>query len=254
LIFGAVAGFAFILAIRMAVLIVLRISFFSALYRNKPGAANIMFTVLEVWNVALTLGFVFIRTITLILISTLYVARIDTPFLAPGVGRFGGVDMDTISIAFEKDLLIHEAHRHMFIERFGLLCLLKLHAGSKFGTRAGSAWRLLFVLITMPWLRKYRVDRNTIALEEEIEQMQDDMEGETDVSRLSEQKLKMKDLQSEKALMNVEKDLANEASELRKRNEYLEGEVKILQQRLIDFSTQNESNDERPVSTFEVPV
>jgi hypothetical protein len=252
LIIGAVVGFFLILAIRLSVLLVLRCAFFSALYRKKPGAANVMFTVLEVWNIALTLGFVFIRTIKLILISILYIARIDTPFLATGVGRFGPVELDSVSIAFEKDLLIHEAHRHMFIERFGLLCLIKLHAANKFGTRAGSAWRLLFVIITIPWLRKYRVDRNTIALEEEIEQIQDDMEGETDVLRRTEQMLKMKGLQSEKSLMNVEKDSADEAGAMRKRIEYFEEKVKLLEQRLVDLSTQNESTGERPVSTLEI--
>lgn len=211
-----------------------------------------MFTVLEVWNIALTLGFVFIRAVKLVLISILYIARIDTPFLATGVGRFGPVELDSVSIAFEKDLLIHEAHRHMFIERFGLLCLIKLHAGDKFANRAGSAWRLLFVLITMPWLRKYRVDRNTIALEEEIEQIQDDMEGETDVWRRTEQMLKLKELQSEKAMMNVEKESLDEASALRKRNEYLEEKVKLLQQRLDERSSQIESNEEAPGSTPEI--
>ena len=234
------AGFFLILAIRLSVLLVLRCAFFSALYRKKPGAANVMFTVLEVWNIALTLGFVFIRSIKLILVSILYIARIDTPFLATGVGRFGPVELDSVSIAFEKDLLIHEAHRHMFIERFGLLCLLKLHAGNDFGTRAGSSWRLLYVLITMPWLRKYRVNRNTIALEEEIEQLQDDMEEETDLWQRPEQILKMKGLQSEKTLMNAEKGESDEANALRKRNKYLEEKIKSLEQRLLDPQSESE--------------
>lgn len=214
-----------------------------------------MFTVLEVWNIALTLGFVFIRSIKLILISILYIARIDTPFLATGVGRFGPVELDSVSIAFEKDLLIHEAHRHMFIERFGLLCLIKLYAGSRFATRAGSAWRLLFVLITMPWLQKYRVDRNTIVLEEEIEQLQDDMEEETDLFYRAEQILKMKELQSEKAMMSADKDSMDETNALRKRNEYLEEKIKSLEKRLLDASndtTQNTTNTETLNSQLEI--
>lgn len=237
-------GFFLILGIRLSVLLVLRCAFFSALYRKKPGAANVMFTVLEVWNIALTLGFVFIRAIKLILVSILYIARIDTPFLATGVGRFGPIELDSVSIAFEKDLLIHEAHRHMFIERFGLLCLLKLYAGDKFATRAGSAWRLLFVLITMPWLRKYRVDRNTIALEEEIEQIHDDMEEETDLWQRTEQMLKIEELQSEKALLNADKDTADETNALRKRNEYLEEKIKSLEKRLLGTSNDATSKNE----------
>ena len=214
-----------------------------------------MFTVLEVWNIALTLGFVFIRSIKLILVSILYIARIDTPFLATGVGRFGPIELDSVSVAFEKDLLIHEAHRHMLIERFGLLCLLKLYAGSGFATRAGSAWRLLFVLITMPWLQKYRVDRNTIALEEEIEQLQDDMEEETDLFYRTEQVLKMKELQSEKALIDADKDSTDEANALRKRNEYLEEKIKSLEKRLLDSSsdaTQNTASSENLYSQLEI--
>jgi hypothetical protein len=44
----------------------------------------------------------------------------------------------------------------VYLERFGLLCLLKLRCGDRFGSRAGGAWQLLFVLCLMPWLRKYR--------------------------------------------------------------------------------------------------
>ena len=236
------AGFFLILAIRLSVLLVLRCAFFSALYRKNPGAANVMFTVLEVWNIALTLGFVLIRSIKLILVSILYIARIDTPFLATGVGRFGPLELDSVSIAFEKDLLIHEAHRHMFIERFGLLCLLKLHAGNDFGTRAGSSWRLLYVLITMPWLRKYRVDRYTIALEEEIEQLQHDMEKETDEWHRSEQSLKMEGLQREIALMHTKKWESDEVNSfLRKRNVCLEERIKDLEQRLLDATFESSS-------------
>jgi hypothetical protein len=93
LIIGAAAGFVIILLLRMSVLLVLRRTFFSALFRKNPGAANVMFTILEVWSIALTLGFVFIRSVKLILISVFYVARIDTPFLARGVGRFGPVEL-----------------------------------------------------------------------------------------------------------------------------------------------------------------
>jgi hypothetical protein len=50
-----------------------------------------------------------------------------------------------------------EAHRHVFIERFGLLCLLKLRHKDTFGRRPNACWRLLYTLTLFPWLRKYRV-------------------------------------------------------------------------------------------------
>lgn len=36
--------------------------------------------------------------------------------------------------------------------------MLKLKYGDDFGTRSGGAWRLIFVLALMPWLRRYRLD------------------------------------------------------------------------------------------------
>jgi hypothetical protein len=247
-----VVGFIIILVIRLTVLIMLRGAFFSAYYRRKPGAANIMFTVLEIWNIALTLGFVFIRSVKLVVISILYIARIDTPFLAPGVGRFGPVELDSVSISFEKDILIHEAHRHYFIERFGLLCLIKLYAGDKFATRGGSAWRLLFVLITMPWLQKYRVDRNTVDMDEKIAQIQEDMDDESDIWQRTEQMLQIKALQSEKMILTTGKSAAEEVAALRKRNAYLEEKVKELEQLIPKFlsSTTDDTEEEGVMSTL----
>lgn len=34
--------------------------------------------------------------------------------------------------------------------------MLKLRHGSKFGARAGAAWRILFALSLAPWMQKYR--------------------------------------------------------------------------------------------------
>ena len=48
-------------------------------------------------------------------------------------------------------------HRHPYIERLGLLYMLKLRNGKHFGTQAGAGWRMLFVLALLPWMRKYRV-------------------------------------------------------------------------------------------------
>lgn len=101
-----------------------------------------MFTILEVWNIALTLGFVIWRSIKLVAISVLFIARIDTPLLATGVGRVGPIELDAISFHFRKEVLVTEAHRNMLIERFGELCLLKLRNGDNFWSRAGGAFCL----------------------------------------------------------------------------------------------------------------
>lgn len=64
--------------------------------------------------------------------------------------------MDALPIIFNRDLLVHEAHRHPYIERLGYLYLLKLRHGPAFGSRGGAAFRILFTVALMPWLRSHR--------------------------------------------------------------------------------------------------
>ena len=94
------------------------------------------------------------------MLAIFYIGRIDTPFLANEVDKFDFLSnaayLDRAPVYYRKDLLLHEAHRHPYIERLGALFLLKLNYGKKFGTRGGSAWRLLYVMTLMPWLKKYR--------------------------------------------------------------------------------------------------
>ena len=87
-----------------------------------------MFTVLGGLEYCTYVRFCVYTAVKLVVVSILYIAGIDTPFLAPGVGRFWPVGLDSVAISFEIDSLIHEAHRHMPIERLGLLCLIKLHS------------------------------------------------------------------------------------------------------------------------------
>jgi hypothetical protein len=58
---------------------------------------------------------------------------------------------------FRKAILAAEAHRHPYIERLGMIYLMKVKHGDKFGKRSSSTWRLLFVFALMPWLQKYRI-------------------------------------------------------------------------------------------------
>lgn len=105
----------------------------------------------------MTLGIVTGRTLVLVLSTFAFVGRIDRNFLANHINYFG-LRPDGAESAFTMDILLHEAHRHPYLERLTLLYLIKIFQGKRFATREGSSWRLLCVLMLMPWLRGYRFE------------------------------------------------------------------------------------------------
>jgi len=154
----------------MALVICCRASYYQAFYRKKPAAANISALALECTNFTLSVGFVALRMCKLIGAAALFVGRIDTPFLADGVGRFQGFELDSYPNIFMKDILSHEAHRHPLIELMGVMYLMKLRYGRHFGQRAGTTWRLIFVFALFPWLNKYRIlERDEPGLADDLE-------------------------------------------------------------------------------------
>lgn len=108
---------------------------------------------LQAWHVGLTLGFVIGRAIKMILMTCVYIGRIDTSYLAGHVNFFGLL-IDKEYQAFHIDILLHEAHRHPYLERLIMLYMVKIYHGKSFVTREGSCWRILFVTSLMPWLRR----------------------------------------------------------------------------------------------------
>ena len=73
-----------------------------------------------------------VRMLKLIVISAFYIGRLDTPLFAPGVGHIGSVPLDSHPTEFRKDLLLHEAHRHPYMERLAIIYILKLRYGEDF--------------------------------------------------------------------------------------------------------------------------
>mmetsp|Transcript_5580 Transcript_5580/g.11450 ORF Transcript_5580/g.11450 Transcript_5580/m.11450 type:complete len:192 (-) Transcript_5580:578-1153(-) len=126
-----------------------RSSYFTSFYRKRPAAANIYFLAMEWANFALSAGFVFVRMVQLMVAAAMNVGRIDAPFLAPGVGEIGPVDLDPFPTVHLRDILATEAHRHPYMEILGRVYLMKLRYGDKFVSNAGSCWRLIFVYALM---------------------------------------------------------------------------------------------------------
>jgi len=151
-------GMTVIIIFRVLLLLCVRTKLYEAFYRPKPARANLTALILEAANFALSFGFIIVRVVKLLLTAAFYIGRIDTPFLAPGVGNpWGYFELDSYPTIFVKDMLAHDAHRHPFLELLGSMYMLKLRYGERFGTRAGSCWRLIFVSALMPWMSKYRI-------------------------------------------------------------------------------------------------
>lgn len=106
-------GILLVVVLKLVLVCACRASYYQAFYRKKPAAANITSLALECTNFTLSVGFVLVRMVKLIVVAALWVGRIDTPFLADGVGRFGPVELDNYPNIFLKDILAQEAHRYV---------------------------------------------------------------------------------------------------------------------------------------------
>jgi hypothetical protein len=95
------------------------------------------------------------RLCQFILAACFFVGRTDVPFLSADVSMFGYI-FDYAPQSFVKDILVHEAHHHPYIERLFAMYMMKLKS-DEFCSDAGACWRQLFVAALMPWLVKLRV-------------------------------------------------------------------------------------------------
>lgn len=164
-------GIAITIALRMLVVAKFK-SFFAGFYRKKsPAFGNIFNLALESWDFGITSGYVVLRFIKIILVTFSYIGRFDTPLLSEEANNAGCFYVDTYPLILRSCLLGMDAHRHPYLERLGLLYMMKLKFGNQFGRRSGSMWRLLFVFALMPWLRKFRVSDETDIDENIVQEM-----------------------------------------------------------------------------------
>lgn len=149
--------------------------FFRAFYRIHPGRANFSSLMLECWFIGLGGGVLVGRITQFLLAAAFWIGRIDEPFLAENVSLFG-YQFDYVPSNYIKEILLHEAHRHPFLERLSSMYLMRLRHKENFGNQACACWRQLFVLTLMPWLMKHRVFH-----EQRSEESLKDQKGEREI-------------------------------------------------------------------------
>ena len=90
--------------------------------------------------------------------AAFWIGRIDVFFLDEDVSLFG-YSFDYVPINYRTELLVHEVHKHPWINRLGGIFLMRIKHGQDFSSAAGAKWRLLFTLSLFPWLARYRKKR-----------------------------------------------------------------------------------------------
>jgi hypothetical protein len=105
---GHLFGILTTLIFKILILIFVRRLWVSAFYRRQPGPSNLMYLVLEVWNVALGLGAMAGRAARLFLIIAVSLGRLESPILAEKVGWLFCINLDGVSMIFRRDVLAHE--------------------------------------------------------------------------------------------------------------------------------------------------
>jgi hypothetical protein len=157
-------------------------NYWKGFYRRRPAASNISSLAYECWHLGLGGGVLVSRLCQFLLASAFWIGRIDSQFLSDDVEVFG-YRFDTVPQKYFTELLVHDAHRHPFIERLAAMYLMRLKHGEYFSTDAGAQWRVVFVLTLMPWLVKFSQGRDHGDDDDESNESGDGADWQLDDSR-----------------------------------------------------------------------
>ena len=152
-------GLSITIGVKTIVMMLSRKTFHQALVRKRVKASNYNALAMECWQLGVGGGALLSRLCQFLFAAAFWIGRIDVVFLDEDVSIFG-YSFDYTPINYRTELLVHEVHKHPWINRFGGMCLMRLKHGRDFGTAAGAKWRLLFVLSLAPWLARYRKKRD----------------------------------------------------------------------------------------------
>ena len=123
--------------------------------RKQPRASNYNSLAMECWHLGVGGGTLLSRLAQFLFAAAFWIGRIDVQFLDEHVNLFA-YSFDYVPIYYRREILVHETHKHPFINRLGGMFLMRIKHGSNFSSAAGTQWRLLFTIALFPWLAKYR--------------------------------------------------------------------------------------------------
>ena len=136
-------------------------------YRKNVNRNNIGALALEAVMIGLGIFYAFTRVAKILVVTLLYISRVDTNLLSVDLNV--GPLQDHYPKYFRQQLLLHESHKHPWLEVLGKLYLMKFRHRENFISSAGYSYRLIFTLSLLPYLRKYRLqNRETDDNKEEV--------------------------------------------------------------------------------------
>lgn len=151
-------GLTLTIFIKTLVMMLSRKEFHQALIRKRVKASNYNALAMECWQLGVGGGTLLSRLCQFLFAAAFWIGRIDVVFLDEDVSLFG-YSFDYVPINYRTELVVHEVHKHPWINRLGGMFLMRMKHGQDFSSVAGAKWRLLFTLSLFPWLARYRKKR-----------------------------------------------------------------------------------------------